>query len=52
MELRRRLGFAINDDNFFTTILGVVVFLGRIGRSSGHSQMDDLHDLMTNILKN
>lgn len=30
----------------------LLYFLGRIGRSSGHGQMDDLHDLMTNILKN
>jgi hypothetical protein len=30
----------------------LLYFLGRIGKSTGHSQMDDLHDLMTNILKN
>ena len=30
----------------------LLYFLGRIGKSTGHSQMDDLHDLMTNILNN
>lgn len=30
----------------------VLYFLGRIGKSTGHSQMDDLHDLMTDIIKN
>ncbi len=30
----------------------LLYFLGRLGKSTGHSQMDDLHDLMTNILKN
>jgi hypothetical protein len=37
----------------FLPLLWVLLyFLGRIGKSTGHSQMDDLHDLMTNILKN
>jgi hypothetical protein len=30
----------------------LLYFLGRIGKSTGHTQMDDLHHLMTNILKN
>lgn len=30
----------------------LLYFLGRIGKSTGHHQMDDLHDLMTNILEN
>lgn len=34
---------------FFWTIL---YFLGRIGKSTGHHQMNELHNLMTDILKN
>ena len=30
----------------------LLYFLGRIGKSTGHHQMDDLHDLMTNIIEN
>ena len=30
----------------------LLYFLGRIGKSSGHSQMGALHELITNILKN
>ena len=30
----------------------LLYFLGRIGKSTGHGQMNDLHDLMTNILNN
>lgn len=29
----------------------VLYFLGRIGKSTGHQQMDDLHELMTAILE-
>ncbi len=29
----------------------VLYFLGRIGKSTGHKQMDDLHNLMTSILE-
>lgn len=29
----------------------VLYFLGRIGKSTGHKQMDDLHELMTTILE-
>ena len=29
----------------------LLYFLGRIGKSTGHRQMEDLHDLLTNILK-
>ena len=36
----------------FLPILWVVLyFLGRIGKSTGHNQMSDLHDLMTSILE-
>jgi len=37
---------------FLPILWAVLYFLGRIGKSTGHSQMDELHDLMTNILKN
>jgi sensor histidine kinase YesM len=37
---------------FLPMLWVLLYFLGRIGKSSGHMQMDDLHDLMTNILKN
>jgi len=37
---------------FLPILWGALYFLGRIGKSSGHHQMDDLHDLMTNILEN
>ena len=30
----------------------LLYFLGRIGKSTGHHQMDDLHDLMINIIEN
>ncbi len=37
----------------FLPLLWVSLYLiGRVGKSTGHSQMDDLHDLMTNILEN
>lgn len=37
----------------FLPLLWVLLyFLGRIGKSTGHHQMDDLHDLMTNIIEN
>lgn len=29
----------------------VLYFLGRIGKSTGHQQMDDLHELMTAVLE-
>jgi hypothetical protein len=37
---------------FLPIIWTVLYFLGRIGKSTGHQQMDDLHDLMINILNN
>lgn len=37
----------------FLPLLWILLyFLGRVGKSTGHNQMDDLHDLMTNILEN
>ncbi len=37
----------------FLPLLWILLyFLGRIGKSTGHNQMDDLHDLMTNIIEN
>ena len=36
---------------FLPVFWGVLYFLGRIGKSTGHSQMDDLHDLMTSIIE-
>lgn len=30
----------------------LLYFLGRVGKSTGHNQMNDLHDLMTNIIEN
>jgi len=36
----------------FLPLLWVLLyFLGRIGKSRGHSQINELHDLITNILK-
>jgi len=37
---------------FLPLLWTLLYFSGRIGKSTGHKQMDDLHDLMTNILKN
>ena len=37
---------------FLPILWTVLYFLGRIGKSTGHTQMDDLHDLMINILNN
>jgi len=36
---------------FLPILWAVLYFLGRIGKSTGHKQMDDLHDLMTSILE-
>ena len=36
---------------FLPILWAVLYFLGRIGKSTGHNQMDDLHDLMTSILE-
>lgn len=37
----------------FLPLLWILLyFLGRIGKSTGHHQMDDLHDLMTSIIEN
>ncbi len=36
---------------FLPIFWAVLYFLGRIGKSTGHNQMDDLHDLMTSILE-
>ena len=35
---------------FLPIFWGVLYFLGRIGKSTGHSQMDDLHSIMESIL--
>jgi hypothetical protein len=36
---------------FLAIFWTVLYFLGRIGKSTGHKQMDDLHELMTTILE-
>lgn len=36
---------------FLPLFWAVLYFLGRIGKSTGHKQMDDLHELMTTILE-
>ena len=37
---------------FLPILWAVLYFLGRIGKSTGHNQMNDLHDLMISILEN
>ena len=36
---------------FLPLFWAVLYFLGRIGKSTGHKQMDDLYNLMTSILE-
>ncbi len=51
-RLDKSIVFSLVMTIFLPLFWVLLYFLGRIGKSRGHSQMDALHELMTNILKN